>query len=78
MHRKLLKSCPLQPANNMVTQGDEIVQGTFRTASFVREYFPGKEQIYEDELYSCSLVEAPEYGDHPRRWLLRDTLPTNA
>jgi hypothetical protein len=63
----------------VLTQGEEIVQGTFRTTSFVREYFPGEEEhIYEDELYSCSLVDAPEYDNHTRRWPLRGILPTNA
>jgi hypothetical protein len=59
-------------AANNVTQGEEIVQGTFRTSSFVREYFPGEEQIYNDGLYACSLVDAPEYVNHKRRWP-RDT-----
>ena len=62
----------------MLTQGEEIVPGTFRSASFVGEYFPGMEQTYENRLYSCSLVDAPEYNNHMRRWPLWDKLATNA
>ncbi|CZR67409.1 related to hsp70 protein [Phialocephala subalpina] len=46
--------------------GDEVVKGTFRTAYCSREYFPDQENIYENYLYSSSLVDAPEYSTHPR------------
>lgn len=54
-------------ANNVLMQGEEIVHGTFRTGNFNREYTPGEENVFKDELYSCSLVEAPEYDNHARR-----------
>ncbi|TVY15153.1 hypothetical protein LARI1_G006422 [Lachnellula arida] len=56
------------------------VQGAFRTISRTREYFPGREQIYEDKLYSCSLMEAPEYDNHTRIEIvgvIKTRLPAN-
>jgi hypothetical protein len=65
-------------ANKLPTQGEEIVQGTFKTTYCVRvDYTPGQEQIYSDELYSCSLVDAPEYNTHTRTWAVPDTISTN-
>jgi len=75
---KTIEAMSASATNNVLTQGEEIVQGTFRTSSFGREYVPGEEQIYEDELYSCSLVDAPEYDNHPRMSPLRDKFPTKA
>lgn len=50
----------------LISKGEEIVQGTFRSSSFSRKYIPGQENIFEDELYSCSLVDAPDYVDDSR------------
>jgi len=48
----------------LISKGEEIVQGTFKTVFLGREYSPGEEQVFEKELYSCTLADAPEYSDH--------------
>jgi hypothetical protein len=65
---KLQNPCRIRPANNVLVQGEEIVQGTFRTSSWRRKYSPGAEHNFEQTLYQCSLVHAPEYDDDPRTW----------
>ena len=65
------------PANIVFIQGEKIVLGTFRTSSWLRKYSPGVENTFEDTLYSCSLVDAPGYDDHPRTWPCPDKVPIN-
>ncbi|KAH8587066.1 Hsp70 family protein-like protein [Bisporella sp. PMI_857] len=50
----------------LISKGDEVVQGTSRTVSCQRPYTPGREMVFEDDLYSSSLVDAPEHTSHPR------------
>lgn len=43
-----------------------MIEGTSRSKVCSRRYYPGEKLVIEDELFSCSLEEAPEYYTHPR------------
>ncbi|PMD34535.1 Hsp70 family protein-like protein [Hyaloscypha variabilis F] len=50
----------------IISKGEKIVYGTSRTTVCKAQYTPGKEKEFEVKLYSCSLIDAPEFRTHAR------------
>jgi len=63
----LLPSTCFRVADKSWIKGEKIVYGTSRTTVCKAQYTPGKEKEFEVKLYSCSLIDAPEFRTHARK-----------